>query len=453
MINNVVYCIINWFIIAWSIGVYAQVFRDEKRWRYKAVQVLMWCVWIAVISAEAWDSQHGFIPWLQIIVNGILNSILLKIFYRCKFRVALAGVWFYNIAISMIKLPMVIGRGVWFQENAYWANVGNGRRIDEIILCGFILCAMYLITGVKCRGKIEEWLKILENSRAKNYIFLLVEFSMIELLSDLVSLGEQQYENKDFIVTVAVVFGMVTGSCLYLLYIMYRQSRMEQQILMIEQQLLMKENEVIRGYCEQDAKRLHDLKHTFLYLQECMEMKKYDQARQCVKEHLEEVKEKQRQVWTGIDEIDFILNYKYQQIQKQKIEFQLKLEVYKIPLVSGEKLMIVLGNLLDNAIEAAQKCSMENRKIYLTIKNVNEFFIIRVKNSCEKKPVKRKGKFITNKEDGIGHGWGIENVKKIVEEVNGEYESKYDKGWFITSIILCEGGRIDERGEHGEHFA
>ena len=125
-------------------------------------------------------------------------------------------------------------------------------------------------------------------------------------------------------------------------------------------------------------------------------------------------------------------------MQHHGIKFVLNVEVYQTPCMSGENLMIVLGNILDNAIEAAEKCPENEREIDLTIRNINEMFLIRVKNTCQKKPKKQNNRFMTEKDDMIYHGWGIENVEKIIEDAYGKLQYEYENGWFITNILLNE---------------
>lgn len=98
--------------------------------------------------------------------------------------------------------------------------------------------------------------------------------------------------------------------------------------------------------------------------------------------------------------------------------------------------MIIWGNLLDNAIEAAGKCEAEERKIHLFIKNVNEMFMLRIRNTCLEKPKKEGHWFVTTKEESIYHGWGMANVKQIVESAGGEIDYTCEENWFEVSILI-----------------
>lgn len=95
--------------------------------------------------------------------------------------------------------------------------------------------------------------------------------------------------------------------------------------------------------------------------------------------------------------------------------------------------MIVLGNLLDNAIEGARKCEEGERKIYLSMKNANEMFWLKIKNTCTGEG---DGGLETTKADSIYHGWGMENVKEIVRSAGGEVDYVCEENWFEVNILI-----------------
>lgn len=70
------------------------------------------------------------------------------------------------------------------------------------------------------------------------------------------------------------------------------------------------------------------------------------------------------------------------------IEFFLDAKVSEIPMEDAD-FIVTLGNLLDNAIEAAEQCPKENRKIWMSIQNINEMFLMNLKNTCKTQPVEK----------------------------------------------------------------
>lgn len=251
----------------------------------------------------------------------------------------------------------------------------------------------------------------------------------------MMELGNFKFDTIDIAVGLLFVFTMFSVLLLYIIYTMYTYSKMEQKNLRIQKEIVARENEIIIQYCRQDAKRLHDLKHTWIYLQKCLEEKKLENAMECVNKHLGEVKIQERHTWTGISEIDLILDYKHQQMEKYGIQFLSDIEIYTLP-IQGEDFMIIWGNLLDNAIEATRKCEVAERRIHLLIKNVNEMFMLRIGNTCLDKPKKEGNWLVTAKKDPIYHGWGIANMKQIVESAGGEINYTCEGNWFEVNILI-----------------
>ena len=96
----------------------------------------------------------------------------------------------------------------------------------------------------------------------------------------------------------------------------------------------------------------------------------------------------------------------------------------------------MLGNLLDNAIEAAEKCVLSKRKIFLRLCNPNEMFLLCLQNSSTRRPIIIEDRFVTSKEDKHAHGLGVESAKRIVEKYNGNISFQYDDEHFEVDILI-----------------
>ena len=102
-------------------------------------------------------------------------------------------------------------------------------------------------------------------------------------------------------------------------------------------------------------------------------------------------------------------------------------------------MVVLLSNLLNNAIEACKKCSGIRK---LTLKCVYEQgdFILSVKNSYDG-TLKLVGGtlYTTKKSNWEGHGIGLKNVIKIVEKNKGNYAMDYTDTEFNISIVIPQG--------------
>ena len=85
-----------------------------------------------------------------------------------------------------------------------------------------------------------------------------------------------------------------------------------------------------------------------------------------------------------------VLASKVLEAQDQSITVHLEVsDVFEVSRMELLDFITVLSIFLDNAIEAAEQCQKENRKIWMSIQNINEMFLMNLKNTCETSPLKK----------------------------------------------------------------
>lgn len=139
-------------------------------------------------------------------------------------------------------------------------------------------------------------------------------------------------------------------------------------------------------------------------------------------------------VKTGNVMADAILNSKLSLAQKKNISTDVTANVPKIDM-SDVELCVIIGNLLDNAMEACLKIEDESQRfirVYIGI--FKEQFYISVTNSMTGIP-RRFGKtYKTTK--GDDHGFGLMRIDAIVKKYGGYLKREHDEGVFGTEIML-----------------
>lgn len=115
--------------------------------------------------------------------------------------------------------------------------------------------------------------------------------------------------------------------------------------------------------------------------------------------------------------------------------------IFQINDLSGikmcdEDIVVILSNLLNNAIEACEKCS---GKKFMKMKLVKEKdnIIISVKNTYDGKLNIKDGEIQTSKKYEMDeHGVGIKNIIEVITKYQGSYAIRNDNNEFYFSVIL-----------------
>ena len=138
---------------------------------------------------------------------------------------------------------------------------------------------------------------------------------------------------------------------------------------------------------------------------------------------------------TGNPMADAILNSKLNLALSKNIPVKATVHIPMRLMISELDLCVILGNLLDNAIEASLSLPEKDRmiRIYMDIKETHLY--ISVTNLCAgKKMPKINGKFLSHR--GDGHGFGLIRIDGIVEKYGGYVNRNSEDGAFTTEILL-----------------
>lgn len=146
--------------------------------------------------------------------------------------------------------------------------------------------------------------------------------------------------------------------------------------------------------------------------------------------------------YTGISKnkmLDLIISKYATLCESKKIKFDVDVKTSNLSYIDDVDLSTLMNNLLDNAVEAAEKSS--NSFIQLTVFAKNNMYDgLLMKNSCFVSPETDNGELKTKKSNKKYHGLGIKSINKIVKKYNAVYDWKYDKqkNIFTTEIIFMK---------------
>lgn len=232
-------------------------------------------------------------------------------------------------------------------------------------------------------------------------------------------------------ILICIVFGLLVMNIVvfYLINdILKRETQIQENRILIERAKSEAEN------YDRRRKREHEFKNQISFIAKMVSDKKIDELSEYLKEY--------KNIVANLDLIDTnnvvvnsVLNLKYQEAKDKGIAFVVKVNDLSDLKIKDEDIVLILSNLLNNAIEASEK----SEKPTIRVKFVKEGrqIVISVVNTLAERPLIYNNKIITAKKDNLEmHGIGISNIKATVEKYEGLCSIRYDKTYFRFVILI-----------------
>lgn len=139
---------------------------------------------------------------------------------------------------------------------------------------------------------------------------------------------------------------------------------------------------------------------------------------------------------SGNHNLDVIINKYVTECEIKGIEFTYDVRLSNLSGVQMFDLVSILGNLLDNALESAEKST--GKSIHLQTDHRNTYDVIIVTNSCDTKPVTQGNALKSSKANKKQHGLGIKSIKSSLKNYSGDYNWEYNEQnkEFISTVMI-----------------
>ena len=178
----------------------------------------------------------------------------------------------------------------------------------------------------------------------------------------------------------------------------------------------------------------HDMQNHMLALQALIQRKETEETKRYLDSMKNFMTNPEEYVKTGNDMVDSLLNYKIQKANEVLNVVETKISIPKQLHLRSFDLNVLLGNLLDNATDAALQT--EDKKLKITLKLDKGILFLNICNSCQRIADRRKGFLETTKEDKVNHGTGLKNVRRIVKKYHGDMVFLYENDSMETDVMM-----------------
>lgn len=291
-------------------------------------------------------------------------------------------------------------------------------RIIKVIVTFIFANNMYFI-----KRTINHILYSISAISIFNHILLIIAVNYIVI-------DVSKYSINLIIIIIALLLIQVTS--IYILNKFYKEME-EKLMLKISLKEKKYEKEVIEVYKEMRGWK-HDFRNHINIILGLLENDSKDEAIKYIEDIDSRISKFERYTYTDNITIDSILSSKVKTSEENNIKLDIKVNIKSEIKVPNIEMCIILGNLIDNSIEACKKIS-GHRFIDLEIISDESRLIIKITNNTNGEVNKINGKFFTTKREGL-HGIGLLQIDDIVEKYDGYINRKHEDNIFATYIMI-----------------
>lgn len=412
----------------------------------------MWVVFLLVLCQEKEDRKKTIIAS---IVTGVLlfvNVTLMDHYlgysnytFLIDFVITLSyamlflgGMWYWKI-FSILAYDIALF-GCSFLAINIFVNVFHIPTEEIIQIDGsyrvpFILCSKGMLLALLAiayfnRNRIRKLEKMGAGIVLLPVLTCAIGLTLMEIFSRFYTTL-----NIVWIIWLLVLIFFSFFVCFRFAYDAYRGREERKVTELLRNQIVMQQELYEQQYrnIRRVRKHQHDIKHKLVVIQQMLQQEEYDKARDYTEEYITEL-ENIRELKYGDSVISTMLLMKEERAQKLNIPMKADVQVFHTKRITEIDLSVILGNLLDNAIEAEKRvknnpeikvCICEKQMLYVCVENVIE------------QPVEERHLYgQSSKRDSTLHGFGITCIRELVEKYEGTMEIRNKNGWFHVEIYI-----------------
>ena len=430
MIKVVFLTFYNVFMINYYMNSFL-IYHSKKRMILGWMPFVLW-EFIRIISI--WNMYpEGILTRQNPGINLFMNIVVMVI----------AGLFAYQgeiwkrllFPIMYVALLMVVEAAVVFSLN-YW-----GSSDFSIVFYLFLSNSMMsiLIIGIRNYVKFKEIDQGYVKDGKSLLILPLIGMNLYYVLFKIAVLMEM--ENKE------ITRGLIMSAILLLIILLYGYSiygRMAKEFQILEnnrsyvnQLDLYKNYFQMKEEAEQEILRIkHDLKQSFLLIEHMLIQHKYKEAQSMVSSMRGNVcSPLGLRNHTGNLALDAQVSQMWETAEEKGVKVNINIDVQKNLNIADEDLSVILGNAIDNAFEALDKISEQEKQIWLEIKFIKGILFVQVKNTYIGEQLIGIPKSSKTKKH---HGIGLTSIERMVKKYHGKMKIKTEDNKFSLEIVLYE---------------
>lgn len=423
-----VYSIIEAGLIA---GFFA-VYYEQK---IKISKILCFCITTFLFYVYSNTVTLFNTSWIATMLSMVLLAMFISIFfYKGKLLEHILISVIINVILSLSSIfVFTFMSKILSVEYAVLVNDSDFARFLTVILGQTIRLIMFSII-IAFKKKYSFILNKREYLLISSTI--LVSMFLIILVRNIIYRTNENY--NIFLITVISIL-LLNIAQFYMLIYISRKNKDILDISIMKKQIEMQEKSInlLEEKYDETAKIRHDMKNYILNAIILAENNNNEELINYLKtisdEKIDNIK---TYVQTKRKVLGAVINSKLSTAQKNGFKMQCSV-LSELDNIADIDVAILLGNLLDNSLEACKKNTTPS-EIFLKIWADAGYYLIEIQNTVDTVILDENPNLKTNKSDKKLHGIGLKSVKETVKKYNGVINFTQKDEMFIVHISVCK---------------
>ena len=367
------------------------------------------------------------------LISNVLNVLLLFVCILFLWEAKWAKALSYTLVGSFVSIyahlstsflaTQFIAMTFFSSSNAYGLNV-----IQQILLqTGFHLMVTFLLT-ISCKHD--------KKRMALSFATVLINLTLINLYLNAIAYYPKEHWRANLFLFLLLGFNIV----MFLIGHFYKAKKHESDELESQLQRETAFVEYYQNLLEQQENQgilIHDLKKHLNSIDILVKQGKIQEAEKYIQQILSSAELKDNLRICDNPFLNAILARYARICDSSHIELRSDIRSGCLDFMKERDLTALICNLMDNAVETAQRQDNGFVELNINIREKTPFTVLTIHNSCRTNPFSSDGKTLpSTKPQKNGHGYGLKSIQRIVQLYNGEIQMYYDDNTLTFHTII-----------------
>lgn len=391
----------------------------------------------AVVFIKGRVSEAGVDDGLLILLMMAMTIGIAHYFFKGSLKTKIANVLIFHLILASTEVitlgSILLIKGMTVERILAWGNLRFVGTMSSKLL------AYVAATVIGRFGKQNRTYVATGDLLLEGLALLLLVVGMTLIILPFVTNDSFMFAfEKKWPLVVSVAFMSISATAVWVYEKLFERSqksfwlRMENDLLSEQSKYYSKVEELIQHYqsLQHDVNKHMAMVNHYVTDNDYEALKAYTQEWNVASAPLEEVVVSQSKVLSGL-----LTHYK--SLAKSKgVDLKIIQSLESTLSIPDTDLCIVVGNVLENALLATEKCDHAAKEIQLKLDTNGAYFLMTCQNPHQEKLKKKGILYISTKRRGNQSGLGLTNVTRLVEKYEGQFKINADAQSFEVTLMM-----------------